>query len=240
MGKEADLRSHSDTELAATAAGPVLELDDIAHESQGQLVARGTAYGREYEKVSGTATILLKNIAIVVIALRKQMDDWTGSSGEYREIVRQMYAAAGLDESAQSSVRYHVGNILRRTLTTRELESLGLKTTSPSERQQDARAANAALIAAARASAEVAPKKKSKGSSSASTELATLTAGEAVKSTADHLRLAQVARNIVNQVQPDVIKSEMTPGQRDRLDEELAEAQKRIAALRRVIRSTRD
>jgi hypothetical protein len=54
-----------------------------------------------------------------------------------------------------------------------------------------------------------------------------------VRATADHLRLAHVAGNIVGQIDTSVVDTHMTDGQRAKLDEELAALQKAITRLRR-------
>ncbi|MFF1684494.1 MULTISPECIES: hypothetical protein [unclassified Streptomyces] len=226
---------------------PALQLEDIQEESEAQLHARGIAYSREYARVEGQATVLLKNLATVILAIRRRHDDWLGRTHEYRQEVAEMYRAAGLADAqltrTQNSVRYHVGNLLRQTLTPRQLQRLELLDTSPLERLQDARATNAAILKATKASADAAtstPKpaksggrKPAKGKAAAE---APAEAGLAVKATADHLRLAVVAHNIVSQLDTGVVTRDMTDGQRAKLDEELAALQKEITALRRLTR----
>jgi hypothetical protein len=117
-------------------------------------------------------------------------------------------------------------------MTTRELEQAGLQTTSPLERFQDRRAVDAAIVKAVKVSNDVAAStpKPAKG------ERVPEQGGQPVKATADHLRLAQVAGNILGQLDANVIDQHMTPGQRAKLDEQLAVAQKLITALRRHTR----
>ncbi|WP_327712386.1 hypothetical protein OG912_32205 [Streptomyces sp. NBC_00464] len=223
---------------------PSLQLDDIAHESEQTLVARGVAYAREYDQIQGKATTLVKNLAVVILALRRKHDDMRGTSHDYREAVAEMYRTANLptdsNASLQSNVRYHVGNALRRHLTTRELEQLDLKTTSPLERFQDRRKTDSAIVRAVKAvdtaAASTPPPAKSavKGKASASTAAAPVPAP--VKATADHLRLVQVVTNVLGQISTDVVDRHMTAGQRARMDEELAEVQRRVTELRRHTR----
>lgn len=225
---------------------PSLELDDISGETESQLVARGAAYAREYARIEDEPTILLKNIAAVVVALRIQYDDMLGKRHDYRQVVAGMYRDAGIppDSAArvQGSVRWHVGNLLRKTLTPRELRKLGLLETSPLERLQDSRAVNAAIVAATHASSEVSSstprigKQPSRATGKGTAVVEEPSAGAPVKATADHLRLAHVAGNILGQLDTSVISQHMTAGQRAKLDEELAALQKTITALRRLTR----
>ncbi|GAA0641342.1 hypothetical protein GCM10009548_01920 [Streptomyces malaysiensis subsp. malaysiensis] len=212
-----------------------LEVDDLVHEQEPALIARGAAYATEYARIRENAGILAKNLATVVVALRVRHDDMRGASGAYRKDVGEIYAGLGEGdrEKLQTAVRWHVGNILRRYLTPRELEKLDLKPTSPLERQQDSRAANAAIVAAGRAELQAATSKK--GRKPKDNELPAPT----VRETADHLRMVHAATNIMNQLSPDVINHAMTDGQRAKLDEELETIQKAIAKLRRITRKAR-
>ncbi|MGI5404138.1 hypothetical protein ACQEVG_32750 [Streptomyces sp. CA-135486] len=221
---------------------PSLDLDDLAGESEAQLIARGAAYAREYARIEASPTILLKNIAAVVVALRVQYDDMLGKSHDYRQRVADMYRAAGIppDSTAriQTAVRWHIGNLLRQRLTARQLRKLGLLETSPLERLQDNRATNAAIVAAATVSEAVkasTPKPAKGGSKGKDVEPADH-AGAPVRATADHLRLAHVAGNILGQLDTSVVNEHMTDGQRAKLDEELAAIAKTITALRRHTR----
>jgi hypothetical protein len=222
---------------------PALEPDELASESKRELLARGAAYAREYARVEHQPTILLKNIAAVVVAIRRKHDDMLGKSHDYRQEVAEMYRAANIPPDSadriQKAVRWHVGNLLRKTLTPRELKSLELLPTSPLERLQDSRATNAAIIKAAGVSSAVSastPINVTKGKGKTAQVAIPEPAGSPVKATADHLRLATVAGNIVGQLDTTVIDEHMTDGQRAKLDEELASLQKRIAALRRHTR----
>ncbi|MFI9123868.1 hypothetical protein ACIGW0_31505 [Streptomyces bikiniensis] len=233
---------------------PALEVEELVRESEPELIARAVAYGREYKRVQGVGTLLLKNLAAVAVALRVQHDDMAGKTYEYRQLIAGIYRDAGIDDTVQGSIRYHIGNLLRRTMTTREIESHGLLTTSPLERLQDSRKAAAKLVSAAKVISSVdttlldtltqpAPStskkaaKPKKGASS--TDEPAKTTGPELKATADLLRLAQVAGGIVGQLKSDVIDDHMTDGQRAKLDEELETLQKRITALRRHTRKAR-
>lgn len=221
---------------------PSIQLDDLAGESEAQLIARGAAYAREYVRIADEPTILLKNLAAVVVALRREMGDWRGETQVYRDRVSELYRMSNIPTDSrsrvQAAVRWHVGNLLRRTLTTRELEKNSLLSTSPLERLQDNRKTNAALVRAVRVSADVeksTPRtaKSSKGKGAEQTEEPS---GSPVKATADHIRLAGVASSIVSQLDSVVITKHMTAGQRARLDAELEALQKTITALRKLTR----
>lgn len=226
---------------------PTLQLDDIEQESETALVARGAAYAREYARIEDKPTILAMNLATVLIAIRKQRDDWLGRTHEYRQVAAEVYRQAGIRDRdqltrLQAAVRYHVGNMVRRYLTPRELRSYGLLDTSPLERQQDRRATDAALLTATKASVEVAestpkrPAKKAEAAEHRVPEQGKGSAGLAVRATADHLRLATAARNITGQLDVGVIDEHMTDGQRAKLDEELAELERTVRKLRRHLK----
>ncbi|MFF1417623.1 hypothetical protein [Streptomyces sp. NPDC058280] len=221
---------------------PTLKLNDIIDESEAELQARGAAYAREYAEIEQRPVILARNMAMVCIALRLKLQDMVGSSYEYKQTVAEFYRMSGVTgdrlERMQGTVRWHVGNTLRRHMTPRELERHGLLATSPLERQQDSRAVNAAIVQSIRASEAVrasTPRKAPKTATGEPSQEPEQT-GSPVKATADHLRLAHVAGSIVGQLDTDVIDTHMTPGQRAKLDEELAALQKAIAALRRHTR----
>ncbi|WP_406161006.1 hypothetical protein [Streptomyces canus] len=226
-----------------------LELDDIADESEEMLLVRGAAYAKEWGRIENHPTILLKNIATVILALRRQHDDWLGRDGEYRKAVNEMYRRAGVDEDRiKTAVRYHVNNALRRALTPRELKRLGLIPESALERQQDTRATNQAIVNATKVTAAieagpvrtVTPAKKSRAKGEVKADVVEQAApGARVKATADQLRLAEVARGIVGQLRTDVIDSDMTDGQRAKLDEQLAEIAKTVRSLRTHVKNSR-
>ncbi|PPS86426.1 hypothetical protein [Streptomyces sp. MH60] len=248
----ARLRDGEVTHVDAASA-QALDLEAIENDATSALIARGAAYAREYAAIEDKAEILAKNIGVVLIALRKRHDDWLGRSYPYRQDVAEVYRAANIHDRAQltrvqANVRYHVGNMLRRHLTPRELKALELNEASPLERQQDRRATDATILRATKVSAEVTAstpktsqvtKKPSKGGQ---TEIVPTQAGgpgTGVKATADHLRLAHVAASIVGQLDVDVIAGHMTDGQRAKLDEELAELERTVRRLRRHVKTRR-
>lgn len=237
------------TRVDVTSVQP-LELEAIEDEPTSALIARGSAYAREYAAIEHKPELLAKNIAVVLLALRKRHDDWLGRMGPYRADTAEIYSAAGIRDREQlkrlqANVRYHVGNMVRRYLTPRELKALELKDSSPLERQQDSRATTAALVKALKVSADVTAstpktsKAAKKPAKAVHAEIAPTQKGAIVKATADHLRLAQAARGIVGQFSADVIDEHMTDGQRAKLDEELAEMEKRVRSLRRHLKSRR-
>lgn len=231
-----------------------LELDDISNDSEELLIVRGAAYAREWARIENHPTILLRNIAVVVVALRKQYDDFLGRDGDYRKAVNEMYRRAGIDEDRiKTAVRYHVNNALRRYLTPRELKRIGLIPESALERQQDARATNQAIINATKVVATVdagpiqevaTPAKKTAASKRTpkgevrETVVEQRSPGARVKATADQLRLAEVAGGIVTQIRTDVIDTDMTDGQRAKLDEHLKSIESHVRALRRHLKTS--
>jgi hypothetical protein len=70
--------------------------------------------------------------------------DWRGKSFAYRDLVRSIYAAAGLPpesgDTTKTALRYHVGNALRERLTPDELDEVGLSALDPRDRQASRRA----------------------------------------------------------------------------------------------------
>lgn len=235
---------------------PTLELDDLTGEDSASLTARGAAYAREVARIEDASTTLKRNIAVVLIALRKQLDDWRGESYEYRSAVTDMYLKAGIADDEygtrlKNSVRYHVGNYLRRYLTPRELKRYGLIAESPLERQQDTRATHAAIIRATQVSTlaadsspapaptETTRKGKAPKGEAKADVVEERAPGLRVKASADQLRLASVAAGIVKQVSPEVVDADMTDGQRAKLDEELAEMERTVRRLRRHLKSRR-
>lgn len=226
---------------------PSLQLDSVKNESTAALQARGASYAREYARIEHAPTILLKNIATVVVAMRQQHDDWLGRKQEYRDDVAEMYRMANIPPDSkdriQSAVRWHIGNLLRDVLPAQELEALVLNAKSPLKRLQDRRALDSAVLATAKASTAVAastPKKtKTAKSKVEDPEPRVPEQGDGIKATADHLRLAKVGANVFRQLDLAVIDEHMTDGQRAKLDDELAELQTLIAKLRRHTRKRR-
>ncbi|MBT2412650.1 hypothetical protein J7I94_19140 [Streptomyces sp. ISL-12] len=236
-----------------------MELDDIRDESEDMLVTRGAAYAREWARIEQHPTLLLRNIATVIIALRKLYDDPTGTTWEYRQKVAELYRQAGIPSDSegriQANVRYHIGNALRRYYTPRELQRAGLLPESPLERGQDTRATAAAIVKATTVSRQAAQSspaeepapeqtKKKTGRKPAKGEVKKETVekrapGVRQKASADHLRLAEVAAGLVAQMSVEVIDRDMVDGQRARLDEQLARMEECIRSLRDHIRRSK-
>lgn len=232
-------RAHAKPAPVDVSNLPTLQPTDIANETVEQLKARGAAYVTEYVRIEKAPTILLRNIAAVVVALRLRHDDPLGRTQAYRDEAADMYRLANIPadskESTQAAVRWHIGAVLRDVLPSEELKALSLKTTKPVERQATRRALNAALVKSATASAAVeesTPKRPSKAKSDDDSRVPEQ-AGHDVRATADHLRLAKAGVSVFQQLDVSVIDEHMTDGQRAKLDDELAELQKLIAKLRR-------
>jgi hypothetical protein len=89
-------------------------------------------------------TMLYRDLAEQMVELRQHYltpngkPDWTGRTGAYRLGVRALFADAGYSpaerQAVQTSVRYHIGNIIRATVAHSDLEDLGLDTVTPKER----------------------------------------------------------------------------------------------------------
>lgn len=221
-----------------------LELNDIEYEAAPALVARGAAYAREYARIEDKPAILAANIATVLLALRKKHDDWRGLTKPYRDDVTALYQSSGVTgtqlDRLKSNVRYHVGNQARRYLTPRELRTLELRDDSPLERGRDRRATNSAIVRSVSASIEAAASAPVKPVKTPAKDEERVpdqrTPGLVVKATADHLRLAHVARGLVEQMDADVVLSDMAEGQRAQLDEELAAIESAARKLRRMLK----
>ncbi|KPC89898.1 hypothetical protein ADL27_38445 [Streptomyces sp. NRRL F-6602] len=228
--------------LPTGAPAPELDIRDISHETVDALVARGTAYSREYVRVQDSATTLKKNVAVVCLALRRQMGDLAGDSYEYRRRVSDMYEAANipddLKESIRSGVRYHIGNLMRDVYTPDELASLHLLKSKPVDRMREQATRTRALVTAIQVQ-ETSRKKKPPRAAEAKPSAAS-EKGLAVKATADQLRLAEAARRVVDQVDEEVVRDSMTPGQRQKLDDNLAAMESRIRSLRRKLKRMGD
>lgn len=69
--------------------------------------------------------------------------DWAGRSRDYREAVTEVYASAPASEvdRIKGTVRYHIGEAVRRVAPAAELEALGLTDAGPAQRGRDARTA---------------------------------------------------------------------------------------------------
>jgi hypothetical protein len=214
--------------MSTGAEMPVLSPDDVSSESVEQLVARGNAYLREYDLIGDRPTILLKNTAAVLVALRaKCLDgdgrpDYMGRSSEYRRLAGEVYRNIGVGgqlERTQQAVRWHIGNLLREVLTVDELQDYELVKDSPAIRQQVSREAKSALEAAGRS------------------QIVDVRAGEPTitRAVADQVTLGKSIRNIVTSLDVEAI-SNLSDKKRAALDEQLAEAQRVIAHLRRHTR----
>jgi hypothetical protein len=221
---------------------PSIQLSDLENETEAGLKARGAAYVAAYVQIEHAPTILLKNIAAVIVALRFKYNDPMGRSFAYREAASDMYRLANVpkdsQDNTQKSVRWHVGNLLREVLPEDELKALPLKTASPLQRQQDRKARNAALLRTVNASVEVASSTPKKTKAKEGDSLPAPT-GQPVKATADHLRLASAGLDVFKQLDASVIDEHMTDGQRAKLDAHLEELQKVVAKLRRHTRKRR-
>lgn len=203
---------------------PVIDLDVLHSETPDALIQRGAAYVRAYAQMEHAGTMLLKNLAEVLVELRTRNEhdggpDMRGRSGPYREAAGEIYRSANVGddvrERTQQAVRWHIGNILRVRLDPAELESFNLKPTSPLERGREAREDRAALASSVRLAETSAP------------------IGEATpRATADHLRLAQGALDVLGRLNADVIKTVMTPGQRTELASRLKEIEELAHELR--------
>ncbi|MFI2213022.1 hypothetical protein [Streptomyces sp. NPDC020141] len=213
---------------------PFMQVDELAEKPQEFLVAAGGAFAREYAQIKHRETLLLKQMASILVALRVQVGDLTGTSYAYRQIVGEMYRASGEGpetlEPMKTAVRWHVQNLLRRVMTSRELREKGLLETTPLERARDLREANAAILAgiAAAASAEESSQGRALGRK-----------GSEVKATADLLRLARAAHSLVTKMNSGVVEQHMTSGQLEALDAEMAAMQTAMAALRRRLKKAK-
>ncbi|MFI7096418.1 hypothetical protein [Streptomyces lydicus] len=221
---------------AAVAGVGQLQLDDVKNEDEPQLHARGVAYAAEYVRARDVAATMVKNLAVVVYAVRLHRGDPRGEGWDTKQAVKAIYDSANLDEETRerlsNAVRYHVGNLQREHLTSRELKRLGLKEASPLERMKASRAANASLLNGARAQLQAAG---DAGSSRA--DEGALPDTTDVRVVANQMKLADAALNIVRRLDTDTIVSDaLTDGQRNRVDADLAAMQEEISRLRRKIR----
>lgn len=115
-----------------------------------ELRQRGTELVQWYHSLEEGKTGTLQELAVVVVDIRSQFwdeelgqPDWRGKSWEYRQFIGEMYEQAGIPPDSvstiQGSLRYHVGNELRKRVARDELDVAGLKAASPKERLYDAR-----------------------------------------------------------------------------------------------------
>ena len=108
------------------------------------LVEQGVEILREY--LGTPETHYLKRLAPIIVALRGRhrlddgRQDWSGRSPDYRRVISEMYAEAGVPkeklDTVQAALRYHVGNLLREQAGEGELAAVGLTSVSPKERLQ--------------------------------------------------------------------------------------------------------
>jgi hypothetical protein len=207
-----------------------LTMEDARGLDPTELSLRGTALVRAYLQIEDAETAILRSVAVVLVALRAHYTDregrpdMRGSSYAYRQAAGEIYSMTGIgaDTSGmQQAVRWHVGSILREELSSDQLESYGLKPSTPLDRGRDRRALTAALVRSQRA------------------EVVGAVMGEdseqTTRAVGDHVRLAAGVVNILHTMRPDTIADDMTPGQRRRLDVLLNEASERIALLRSLI-----
>lgn len=99
----------------------------------------------------------LKDVAAVLLHLRSMhtgangLPDWRGRSYDYRSLVRDIYAEAGLssdpNDKTKAMLRYWLSELLRQRVPADELQAADLKTTPPSSRQVDRNRQQAALAA---------------------------------------------------------------------------------------------
>lgn len=239
---------------------PTISTDVVQRESVDELVARAVALVREHARIEHQPTILLKNLAVVLVELRTRCTtsdgemDLLGRSQDYRDKAATVYQRAGIprdsEDRVQSSVRYHIGNYIRERFDAETLERYGLSLRGPRARKELDRQSQAAVLAAASAMRDLSPPAGSTASSPApaakksrsAAQSATAEAedvGAQIKMTADHIRYGKAVASIVAQMSTDVIARDLTPGQAAKLDDLLAEAQETIAKLRRHTRKRR-
>lgn len=130
--------------------------------SRSSLVREATTTIRRAVIADGAErTRLLRHAADLLVDLRGLFTghdgapDWRGKSYDYRSLVRDIYADAGLPadsaDSTKTALRYHIGIALRERLNADDLDDAGLHALDPRERQQARREAPApkadALIA---------------------------------------------------------------------------------------------
>lgn len=79
------------------------------------------------------------------------LTDWRGRSREYREAVTSIYAHAPADQTDRimGSVRYHIGEAVRRVAPDEDLRALGFKDAGPVVRGRTRRATLSTRVQAA-------------------------------------------------------------------------------------------
>ena len=128
--------------------------------TRGEIEDRAIALLRSYQRSSDPLekTRLLKEVAGLLVDLREHFltdtgePDWKGATHAYKAAVGETYRRAGFREigTISSSVRYHIGNVLRDRLTTEQLDDVGLKHDTPRTRSVGKPDRNRALLAALR------------------------------------------------------------------------------------------
>lgn len=95
-----------------------------------------------------------RDLAEIVVELRQHFvtadgaADWGGRTRAYRDTVSRIYDDAGLEAKDRSTVRYHIGNVVRDVAPAEELADLGLQSRRPVERVKDQRDRLSALARA--------------------------------------------------------------------------------------------
>lgn len=87
--------------------------------------------------------VAIKKAAAVIVSLRAEhidafgMPDLTGSSPEWWKVAEQIFEGYSKEERirTRSALGYHIGQLLRDTISDDEIEAYGLLKTSPNERQ---------------------------------------------------------------------------------------------------------
>lgn len=104
------------------------------------LRTEGVRLAKSYYEYEKKTTVLLKEIAEVVVAARmkfrdpkqKGIPDWNGNSRLYSEYIQGIYEAAGLPKGTQDGLRnnlkYHVQNLVKAVAPKDQLEKLKTKT----------------------------------------------------------------------------------------------------------------
>lgn len=104
------------------------------------LKTEGVRLAKSYYEYEKKTTVLLKEIAEVVVAARmkfrdpkqKGIPDWNGNSKLYSDYIQGIYEAAGLPKGTQDGLRnnlkYHVQNLVKQVAPKEHLEKLKTKT----------------------------------------------------------------------------------------------------------------
>lgn len=124
-----------------------------------QLRAEAVRTLKKYAKSDPSQrTAILRDLAETLVEARAHFTrpdgstDWKGRSYAYRTFVRDIYDRANIDRdesvSIQASTRYHIGEVLRETLSEDDLVEYGLQAPSPKVRARDRRATRTATLSA--------------------------------------------------------------------------------------------